>query len=97
MPLVARGQYADLVSINHNSGLTVTDECSTDVFVEGLPVHRQGDLNVQHSTGSGTHATPLAGCSSTVFANGIGVGRMGDLYSCGAIIAIPTQATVFAG
>lgn len=97
MPLVARGDGADIVSINHNSGMTVTDTASTDVFVEGMPVHRVTDLNQTHSTGSGSHATPLAVGSSTVFANGLAVGRFGDTYSCGAMLTLMTQTTVFAG
>lgn len=97
MPLVARGDGADIVSINHNSGMTVTDTASSDVFVEGFPIHRVTDLNQTHSTGSGTHETPLSAGSSTVFANGLAVGRFGDAYSCGALLTFITQTTVFAG
>lgn len=48
---------------------------SSDVFVNGRPVCRQGD--------SFTEGKVMAQGSKTVFANGHGIGRVGDSVSCG--------------
>lgn len=70
---------------------------SASVFVNGQPVHRQGD-------GWGVHCDPLQIChggvlsagSGTVFANGKQVGRIGDSVSCGSDVA-GGSGNVFAG
>lgn len=55
---------------------------STDVFVNGLGVHRVGDAWAVH-TNSSSHGGVLQVGSPNVFANGKAVGRIGDLISCG--------------
>ncbi|QBR35754.1 PaaR repeat-containing protein [Leisingera sp. NJS201] len=70
---------------------------SPDVFVNGIPVHRQGD-------GWAVHCDPLPSChggslaagSSTVFVNGMQVGRVGDPVDCGSSVA-SGSGNVFAG
>ena len=70
---------------------------SGTVFVNGLPVHRQGD-------GWSVHCDPLPVChggslaagSGAVFANGKPLGRIGDPVDCGSSVA-GGSADVFAG
>lgn len=73
-------------------------EGSADVFVNGLPVHRQGDAWAAHTCPPipETHASVLASGSSTVFANGKQVGRIGDPVACGSSVATGSE-NVFAG
>jgi len=56
---------------------------SINVFVNGLPWSRQGDLNTPHLIPAGlicvTHTAPIAIGSTTVFINGLGAGRIGDI------------------
>jgi len=62
-------------------------QSSTDVFANGIPVHRQGDMWL-------VHACPKAVCagatlvkgSSTVYANSKQMSRMGDPISDGAVV-----------
>ena len=75
---------------------------SPNVFVNGIPWSRQGDLNTVHLKPCGCppcccpHAMPIAVGSSTVKVNGRGAGRVGD-----AIVACTSVAqgspNVFAG
>ena len=73
------------------------DQGSPNVFVNGKPVHREGDH-------WGYHACPLAiphdgvlqKGSSTVFVNGKGIARIGDPISCGSVCA-EGSPNVFAG
>ncbi|WP_116131180.1 PAAR domain-containing protein [Tropicimonas sp. IMCC34043] len=70
---------------------------SGDVFVNGIPVHRNGDGWAVHCNPPGQcHASALAGGSSTVFANGKGGGRVGDAVACGSKVATGS-GNVFAG
>lgn len=71
-------------------------QASSNVFVEGRAVHRQGDLWAPHQCGPNVHASVLAKGSSTVFVNGKGCGRIGDPVACGSV-AIDGAVTVFAG
>lgn len=68
------------------------------MFVNGLPVHRQGDAWAAHTCPPipETHASVLASGSSTVFANGKQVGRIGDPVACGSSVATGSE-NVFAG
>ncbi len=50
---------------------------SSDVYVNGLPVAREGDPGV-HSGCCGANTWSCEGCSSTVKVNGKGVSRMAD-------------------
>ncbi|MEN9542125.1 MAG: Prochlorococcus phage [Cyanobacteriota bacterium] len=54
---------------------------SHDVFVNGRPWSRQGDVNTPHLLPGDpcpTHAAPIAIGSRTVLVNGKGAGRVGD-------------------
>ena len=66
-------------------------EGSPNVFVNGLPWSRQGDLNTPHllpGSTCPTHAAPIAVGSTTVFVNGKGAGRVGDAISgCTSVAA----------
>ena len=59
-------------------------EGSMDVYVNGLPLSRQGDNNTVHDKPCGCppcccpHNAPIDVGSSTVFVNGQGAGRVGD-------------------
>lgn len=75
----------------------LTDEGSTDVFVAGHGVVRNGDNEASHTIpGCTTHQTGLNTYSSNVFVNGLEVGREGDTFVCGAQITTVQQSTVFA-
>lgn len=75
----------------------VNDQGSSDVFVNGIEVHRQGDHWVTHCNSVPTcHDSTLSAGSSTVFVNGKGVGRVGDSIGCGSSVA-SGSGNVFAG
>jgi uncharacterized Zn-binding protein involved in type VI secretion len=59
------------------------DQGSPNVFINGLPAHRQGDHWVVHCL----HDSVLATGSSTVFVNGKKAGRVGDSVACGDRVA----------
>ncbi|WP_224825767.1 PAAR domain-containing protein [Cognatishimia sp. MH4019] len=71
---------------------------SSDVYIEGLAAHRQGDAWLPHTCPSipETHAGALGSGSSTVYVNGKQLGRVGDPVSCGSSVA-SGASTVFAG
>lgn len=69
---------------------------SSDVFCNGIPVHRQGDSWNVHCCGIPCHGGSLAAGSSTVFANNKDLGRIGDPVSCGSAAA-NGSGNVFAG
>ena len=56
--------------------------CSTNVFVHGLGVSRQFDINTPHLKPGGyscyVHVAPITIGSLTVKVNGRGIGRVGD-------------------
>jgi len=59
---------------------------SPDVFVNGIPLVRQGDAYVPHACPTcpaPVHSRSLSGGSGTVFVNGKPAGRVGDAISCG--------------
>lgn len=95
MPAVTRVGDSDLA---HCSGM-VRAEGSGDVFVNGIPLSRQGDNNTPHKLPGKpcpSHAAPIATGSSSVFCNGRGAGRVGDSISgCTAVAA--GSPDVFAG
>jgi uncharacterized Zn-binding protein involved in type VI secretion len=72
---------------------------SPNVFVNGIPVSRQGDVNTTHllpPVPCPAHAAPIAVGSTTVFINGKGCGRIGDAISgCTSVAA--GSPNVFAG
>ena len=58
---------------------------SPNVFVNGIPWSRQGDLNTVHLKPVGCppccipHVAPISSGSTTVRVNGLGAGRVGDM------------------
>jgi len=64
-------------------------EGSPDVFVNGIPVHRQGDAWGPHTCPSipETHSSVLAAGWPTVFANGRQIGYVGAPVACGSTVA----------
>ena len=69
---------------------------SSDVFVNSIGVHRQGDGWGVHCCGIPCHASSLASGSSTVFVNGKAMARVGDPVACGSSCATGS-GNVFAG
>lgn len=99
MPEAARGDGTETVDTVHDAvgfvaigcdaapGVTATDACSGDVFINGIGAVRQGDAVQSHPFPScAVHAPGLVTFSGTVRINGVGAGRKGDTYGCGALI-----------
>lgn len=95
MPAATRVGDADVA---HCSGMTRA-QGSPDVYVNGIPWSRQGDVNTTHllpGVPCPPHAAPIAVGSTTVFVNGKGAGRVGDAISgCTSVAA--GSSNVFAG
>jgi uncharacterized Zn-binding protein involved in type VI secretion len=76
--------------VPHCSGM-VRAEGSPNVYVNGIPWSRQGDVNTPHlltAVVCPTHTAPIAVGSPTVFVNGRGAGRVGDAISgCTSVAA----------
>ena len=84
--------------VPHCSGMTRA-QGSPDVFVNGIPVSRQGDNNTGHLLPGApcpSHSAPIAIGSTTVFVNGRGIGRVGDAIS-GCTSVASGSPDVFAG
>jgi uncharacterized Zn-binding protein involved in type VI secretion len=87
MPAVARVGDAGAV---HCSSYTIATG-SSDVFIDGRAVARNGDSSTVHQKPSGNkcvpHVSQIIASSSTVFVNGIPVAVVGDrLSDCTQII-----------
>ena len=97
MPAVTRIGDADVA---HCSGMTRAGG-SSNVFVNGIGVSRQGDSNTVHLKPPPIpicppHAAPIATGSTTVFVNTKGAGRVGDgISGCTSVAA--GSSNVFAG
>lgn len=95
MPAVTRIGDSDIA---HCSGM-VRAQGSGNVFVNNIPVSRQGDVNTVHLLPGDpcpAHAAPIAAGSGTVKVNNKGCGRVGDgLSGCTAVAA--GSPNVFAG
>ena len=96
MPAVTRIGDAD---VPHCSPMT-RNEGSTNVFVNGIGVSRQGDNNTSHLQPTAvpcpSHEAAITTGSTTVFVNGKGCGRIGDgITSCTSVSA--GSSNVFAG
>lgn len=95
MPAVTRFGDADVA---HCSGMTREGK-SSDVFINGIGVSRQGDVNTSHLLPGApcpSHSAAITTGSTTVFANGKGVGRIGDgISGCTSVAA--GSPNVFAG
>ena len=85
--------------VPHCSGM-VRAVGSPNVFLNGIPWSRQGDVNTPHLFPSGLgcdiHAMPIAVGSPTVFVNGVGAGRVGDAISACTFVAAGSP-NVFCG
>jgi len=95
MPAATRIGHAD---IPHCSGM-VRAEGSDDVFVNGIPWSRLGDVNTPHLLPGDPcpiHSAPIAVGSRSVFINGRGAGRIGDKIAGCTAVAEGTP-NVFAG
>ena len=97
MPAVCRGNSVD-ADIPHCS-TPMRNVCSTNVFVNGTGISRQGDNNTTHllpGSPCPAHAAPITTGSTTVFVNGKGCGRIGDsITSCTSVAS--GSENVFAG
>jgi uncharacterized Zn-binding protein involved in type VI secretion len=100
MPLVARGDGADIVNTGHPvcvaPGQIGTLSCSNNVFVANVGVHRFDDTNDPHTHCPPVFSTTINSASPNVYANNLAVARLNDTYTCGAFIEEITQTTVFA-
>ena len=89
MPAVTRFGDAD---VTHCTGMTRLDK-SSNVFVNGIGVSRQGDNNTAHLLPPNVppcpgHSAPIATGSTSVFVNGQGCGRVGDsITGCTSVAA----------
>ena len=95
MPAATRIGDAD---VPHCSGM-VRAEGSPNVFVNGIPWSRQGDVNTPHllpGSPCPVHTAPIAIGSPTVIVNGVGAGRVGDAIS-GCTQVAEGSPNVFAG
>jgi len=73
------------------------DEASTDVFVNSIGSHRQGDHWATHCNPQPEcHDSTLAAGSSTVYVNGKQMSRIGDPIACGSTIT-EGSTNVFVG
>ena len=103
MPGVARGDGIDSVAVPHGTGLncaspivSATDDCSTNVFINGTGVVRKDDAMESHpNVGCVAHAPGLSTHSSNVYANNKKIGDLGDTYGCGGVIS-SASTNVFA-
>lgn len=59
---------------------------SSNVFINGRPAHRKGDMFEKHCCGKDCHIGATMTGSATVFINGIPAARVGERISCGDII-----------
>jgi uncharacterized Zn-binding protein involved in type VI secretion len=96
MPSVTRVGDLDVV----HCSVPARARGSGNVFVNGKPVSRQGDINTVHllpgGKGCPAHASAISTGSSTVKVNGAGIGRVGDSIS-GCTSVAQGSSNVFAG
>ena len=107
---IARGKGADDVTIPCTPGKTTTKGVnSKKVYVEGVLVHCDGDMNTGHTHPTGnpdttckpSHNTNLVATTTSVFVGGKAVGREGDTYldvPCAKVVLSEVnQDSVYAG
>jgi uncharacterized Zn-binding protein involved in type VI secretion len=95
MPAATRIGDGDIA---HCSGM-VRAVGSGNVFVNGIPWSREGDVNTVHllpGSPCPAHAAPIDIGSTKVFVNGKGAGRVGDAISDCTSVA-EGSSNVFAG
>jgi len=90
MPAATR--IGDLCSGHAKAAPRPSIQGSSNVFVNGIGVHREDDGWAIHFGHSGT----LAMGSSTVYVNGKSAGRIGDPITCGSVVA-QGSSNVFIG
>jgi uncharacterized Zn-binding protein involved in type VI secretion len=86
MPAVTRIGDADVAHCSTPNRV----QGSPDVFVNSIPVSRQGDLNTVHllpGSPCPSHAAPITTGSTTVFINNLGCGRVGDAVTACTSVA----------
>lgn len=95
MPAICRIGDSDLVHCSRPKRA----QGSSNVFVNGKSISRQGDNNTTHLLPGApcpSHARPITTGSTTVFVNGKGCGRIGDgITACTAVAE--GSLNVFAG
>ena len=95
MPAVCRIGHAD---VPHCSGM-VRQGGSSNVFVNGIGISRQTDVNTVHKKPPAPcpkHAKGITTGSNTVKINGLGCGRIGDSIT-GCTSVAEGSDNVFAG
>jgi uncharacterized Zn-binding protein involved in type VI secretion len=103
MPVAARGNGVDSVFSKTGSGKncrspvnTSTNECSSNVFINGIGAVRIGDKVMLHTaSGCGPDNSALTQASSKVFINGKGAGRIGDQYTTDNTITSGSPNVIF--
>lgn len=86
MPAAAR--LADVCTGHADFPPRPNDQGSPNVYVNGRPLHRNGDHWLQHCNPVPVcHDSALGGGSATVYANGKRAGRIGDAVACGSTVA----------
>jgi len=101
IPIVPSGFPATRIGdadVPHCSGM-VRAVGSPNVFVNGIPWSRQGDVNTPHlltGTPCVTHSAPIAVGSPTVFVNKVGAGRVFDAIA-GCTLVAEGSDNVFCG
>ena len=97
MPAVCRGDLVDL-DLPHCS-VPRRNECSLNVFVNGIGISRKDDHNDSHLVPPAvcpSHTAPIEIGSTTVIINGKGCGRIGDVIAGCTKVATGSE-NVFAG
>jgi uncharacterized Zn-binding protein involved in type VI secretion len=100
MPAVARRGGQDTVNTGHTcDATTVTDVGSSNVFVNGYGVCRQGDAIQIHNIKVGQYCVPHTAVintgSNSVYVNGKPIARNGDSTDLGTLTS--GSSNVFAG
>lgn len=88
MPKAAR--IGDTNSVHECGVVPTAVGGSSNVFINGIPVHRVDDANSAHPAvpppSCANHATVLSAGSPNVYVNGKPIGRIGDPYTCGITV-----------
>ena len=95
MPAVTRVGDLDLI----HCSVPARAVGSPNVFVNSIPVSRQGDINTVHvlpGVPCPKHVAPITIGSLTVRVNGLGCGRVGDVITACTLVA-QGSPNVFAG
>lgn len=91
MPKVVR--LGDKCSGHGGYSSRPSTSASPNVFVDGIPVVREGDSWASHCNSYTCHSGTSGTGSSTVFANGLPLSRVGDKVSCGSTMVEGSPTT----